>query len=256
MIKKILKYALIAAIWLSLWQLIAMIVDKELLFPAPLSVLSRLCELALTAGFYKTIFTSLLRVLLGMLAGIAVGVAGGVLSSLLRFAHDLFSPMLAIIKSTPVASFIILLVLWLSRDATPVVISAIMVLPVVWANVETGLLTTDRSLLEMADAYRLSTAKRISNIYIPSTYPYFLSAMRSSLGMAWKAGIAAEVLLQPLTSVGKQIFESKYMLETRDLFAWTLVVIVLSVLIEQLMMLVFARAARRYSFKTGGAAYG
>ena len=244
MIKKVLKYTVIAAIWLSLWQLLAMAVGQELLFPSPLSVLKRLALFLVSPGFYKTVGTSLLRVSVGMTAGVAIGIFGGVLCACSRFARDFFAPMLAIIKSTPVASFIILLVLWLSRDVTPAVIAAIMVLPVVWANIETGIQETDRGLLEMAQVYSMSRTKRLTEIYIPSVYPYFISSMRSSLGMAWKAGVAAEVLLQPMTSIGKQIFESKYMLETTDLFAWTVVVIILSVLIELLLILLFGRAAK------------
>ncbi len=254
MIKKIIKYTAITAIWLAIWQLTAVIVGHELLFPSPMSVLKRLGEFFITPSFYKTVGTSLLRVLIGMLMGVAVGILGGILCAFSRLAKDFFAPMLAIIKSTPVASFIVLLVLWLSRDITPMVIAAIMVLPIVWSNVETGIRETDRSLLEMSRVYEMSTLKRIGNIYIPSAYPYFLSAMRSSLGMSWKAGIAAEVLLQPLISIGKQIFESKYMLETSDLFAWTAVVIILSVLMELLLVLIFGRAAKHNTFNINGGA--
>ncbi len=247
--RKLVRCGAVAAAWILIWFLISLAVGNELLLPSPLTTVIRFFELAITGNFYKTIGYSLLRVLIGMLAGIAIGTAGGVVSAVFKPAKALFSPMLAIIKSTPVASFIILLVLWLSRDMTPIVISAIMVLPVVWANVETGLSETDRMLIEMSRVYGMSPSKRIGEIYIPSVYPYFLSAMRSSLGMAWKAGIAAEVLLQPLTSIGKQIFESKYMLETADLFAWTAVVVILSVVIEKLLVLIFSKASRR---KNGG----
>ncbi len=247
MIKKLLKYTVIAAIWIAIWHIISLAVGNELLFPSPLSVLLRLGSLLATADFYKTVGVSILRVVAGMVGGIIIGVIGGTLCAVSRVAKGFFSPMLAVIKSTPVASFIILLVLWLSRDVTPIVISALMVLPVVWANIEMGLRNTDRALLEMARVYKMPRSKRISEIYLPSTYPYFLSAMRSSLGLAWKAGIAAEVLLQPLISIGKQIFESKYMLETADLFAWTVVVIILSVLIELLLVAIFGKATKRYS---------
>ncbi len=244
MIKKIFKYTVIAAIWLGIWQIIATVVDQELLLPSPLSVVIRLGEFLITPSFYETVALSLLRVLVGMLCGIAIGIAGGLLCALFKPAKSFFAPMLAIIKSTPVASFIILLVLWLSKDITPTVISAIMVLPIVWANIETGIGETDRALIEMSKMYGMSKMSRVGAIYIPTVYPYFLSSMRSSLGMSWKAGIAAEVLLQPLISIGKQIFESKYMLETTDLFAWTAVVVILSVIIEKLLVLVFSRTSK------------
>lgn len=246
-LKKLLKYTVIAAIWIAIWHLISVEIGNELLFPTPLAVARRFIELCQTREFYKIIGESIKRVVQGMAIGMLIGVVGGTLSAVSRIVRDFFSPLLAVIKSTPVASFIILLVLWVKRDITPIIISSLMVVPIVWANIEMGLRKTDRSLLEMATAYKMPRIKQIRNIYIPSAYPYFLSSLRSSLGMAWKAGIAAEVLLQPLISIGKQIFEAKYMLETVDLFAWTVAVIILSVLIELLFVLIFGKAAKRYS---------
>lgn len=255
MIKKIVKYASISLIWLLIWQAISLLVGEELLFPSPISVILRLGEMLITAEFYHTVGVSILRVLAGMTFGILLGIIGGAVCFLIPFFRSFFEPMLAVIRSTPVASFIILIVLWLDRDIAPIVISTIMVMPVVWTGVEAGLESTDRDLLEMARLYRFTSIKKITQIYLPSAYPYFISALRSSLGSSWKAGIAAEVLLQPLVSIGKQIFESKYMLETVDLFAWTAVVIILSVLIERLMILTVRLTARKYSILTAGGAH-
>jgi NitT/TauT family transport system permease protein len=243
---------LISLVWLGLWQLIASVVGQELLFPAPLSVARRLGELISTASFYKTVGYSLLRILFGMIAGTIIGALGGLLTAFSRLAREFFAPLLAVIKSTPVASFIILMVLWVSRDLTPLIIALMMVTPVVWTNVETGILNTDKALLEMANVYKMSHAAKIAHIYLPSIAPYFFASLRSSLGMAWKAGIAAEVLLQPMISVGKMIADSKSLLETVDLFAWTVVVIILSVVIEKLMVLLLKLALKKHSFDQKG----
>lgn len=254
MIKKVAKYVSISVIWLLIWQAIAFLVGEELLFPSPISVIRRLGEMLVTTEFYNIVGVSILRVIAGMLFGILLGVVGGAVCFVLPFLKSFFEPMLAVIKSTPVASFIILIVLWLDRNTAPIIISTVMVMPVVWTGVEAGLNGADNELLEMAKLYGFTRLKKITQIYIPSAYPYFISALRSSLGSSWKAGIAAEVLLQPLVSIGKQIFESKYMLETVDLFAWTAVVIVLSVLIERLMILVVRLTARKHSLLSEGGA--
>lgn len=255
MIKKILKYSLITLIWIGIWQLIAMAVGQELLFPTPWAVAVRIGELLLTAQFYRTVGLSLLRILIGMIIGTLIGALGGLLTAFSRLARDFFAPLLAIIKSTPVASFIILIVLWISRDMTPLIIALMMVAPVVWANVETGILNTDKALLEMARAYEMSFGAKIKHIYLPSITPYFLASLKASLGMAWKAGIAAEVLLQPIVSIGKMISDSKILLETVDLFAWTAVVIVLSVIIEKTMVFAVKKALKNRSYyEKGGAA--
>lgn len=257
MIKKILKYTVIALVWLGIWQLAAMIIGSELLFPTPLAVAKRLFELMLTADFYKTVGTSLLRILIGMIIGTAIGAMGGILTAFSRTARDFFAPLLAVVKSTPVASFIILMVLWISRGTTPLIISLMMVTPIVWTNVETGILNTDRALLEMAKCYKMSRSTRIKQIYLPGISPYFLAALKASLGMAWKAGIAAEVLLQPMISIGKMISDSKILLETTDLFAWTVVVVILSVVIEKIMVLVLKKALKnRAASDKGGVTVG
>lgn len=245
MMKKALKYALIAMVWFGLWQLISMAVGHDLLFPAPWAVAVRLGELVITLDFYKTIGLSLLRIVAGIVIGTLIGALGGILTAFSKLARDFFAPALAVIKSTPVASFIFLIVLWISRDLAPLIIAAMIVTPVVWTNVEVGILNTDKALLEMASVYKMTRSSKIKHIYLPSIAPYFFASLRASLGMAWKAGIAAEVLLVPVISIGKMISDAKVYFETVDLFAWTVVVIILSVIIEKLMVVLFSALAKK-----------
>lgn len=253
MTNKILKYSMISVIWIGIWQAAAMLVNKPLLLPTPIAVAERLVQLAITQDFYEIIFFSIIRIIIGMIAGTLLGVLGGALCARFRTLKAFFAPVLAVIRSIPVASFIVLLVLWMSRDLTPLIISLMMVTPIVWINVESGIRNTDPALLEMARVYKMSTFAKIKHIYLPSITPYFLAGLRSSLGMAWKAGIAAEVLLQPMISIGKMISDSRITLETTDLFAWTVVVVILSVLIEKLMILVFKLATKnRHTVRDGG----
>jgi len=124
--------------------------------------------------------------------------------------------------------------LWTDRDQVPVIIAALMVLPVVWGNVVRGIRECDPKLLELARAYRFSRFKTARLILLPSVRPYFLSALTTSMGLAWKSGVAAEALVWPKLAIGTQIYNTKFYLETADLFAWTLVVILLSLLLEKL----------------------
>lgn len=244
MVKRIVRYSLVALIWLLLWQIAAQLVNKPLLLPSPMAVGVHICELCLSSSFYRVIGSSLGRVVAGIAIGVIFGALAGLLTAFSELARAFFSPALAIIKSTPVACFIFLIVLWVSRDIAPVIISAMIVTPIVWSNVETGILNADKALLEMARVYKMSRWKKIRHIYLPTIYPYFFASMRSSVGMAWKAGIAAEVLLFPLVSIGRMISDSKILLETTDLFAWTVVVVILSVIIEKLMVVLFSAIAK------------
>ena len=236
--------------WTALWALLARLVGQELLLPSPLQVLRKLFSLSAGESFWLATLRSILRVLAGLLSATVLGVLLAALTERSLLALRLLSPVMTLVKSTPVASFIILALLWLGRDILPAFITALMVLPVVWANVSAGLAGRDAQLLETARLYRLPRLRVLRRITVPSVLPHFRAALRSSLGMGWKAGIAAEVLTVPALSIGKNIYEAKLYLETSELFAWTLTVIVLSLVIEKLLL----RLVDRIGLK-GGAEY-
>lgn len=233
------------AVWLLLWQLASMAVGLPLLLPSPLAVLLRLGQLCTGADFWLTVASSLLRILLGFLLGVLFGTALAGLCWRFRLIDTLARPLLGVLKSTPVASFIILALVWVKTTWLATVISFIMVLPLIYANVREGIDSADRQLLEMAQVFRLSRRKTFRYCYLPAILPFFLSAVSSALGFAWKSGIAAEVLGRPARAIGSQIYDSKIYLETPDLFAWTLVVILLSVLLERLAVRFVRWAGKR-----------
>ena len=239
--KKALRTLLIAAVWLAIWQVSAMLVGQELLIPAPAAVLARLWALCGQGAFWKSVALSMGRILLGYLLGLALGLLLGGLSAFCPALGAFLSPLLAIIRSTPVASFIILVLVWLATDSVPVFTAMLMVLGVAWGNVSQGFASTDPKLLEMAKVYRLSRWQKLRHLYLPSMRPFFSAAALSSIGLAWKAGIAAEVICRPQFSMGRELYESKIYLEMPDLFAWTIAIILLSMALEWLFRRLLAR---------------
>lgn len=244
--KKLIKRLYPLVFWLLVWELLSLRVGKSLLLPAPTAVLARVAEMAVSAAFWRITALSILRILAGMLCGVLLGVVFAVLTSFSRVCRGLLSPVLTAVKATPVASFIILALIWMGRDVLPSFIASLMVVPLVWANVSAGIAATDGQLLEMSRVFGFSRLKTALRVYLPSVMPYFLSAFRTALGLSWKAGIAAEVLTLPRGSIGTQLYEAKLYLETTDLFAWTLVIIVCSLVIEKVVMAAVGRFGRRY----------
>ena len=131
------------------------------------------------------------------------------------------------------ASFTILALVWISSRHLSILVSFLMVLPTITINVERGLLEAKKELLEIAQVYQMSLVRKIRYIYLPSVMPYFLSACSIGVGMSWKSGIAAEVIGISKHSIGNQLYQAKLYLMTPELFAWTFVVIGISILMEQ-----------------------
>ncbi len=225
-----------ALFWAAVWQITAKFVGNPLLLPGPVQVLGRLGEMALQGEFWRITAFSIGRIVLGAGVAVVLGVGLAVPSAMSGALCALISPLMTAMKAAPVASFAILVLIWLERDLVPVVICGMMVLPVVWGNVYAGIREVDSHLLEMAKVYRLPGRRVLTQIYVPSVLPYFRAACRTALGLGWKAGIAAEVLTVPRSSIGRMIADSKLYLMTEDLFAWTLTVVVLSLLLEKITL--------------------
>lgn len=242
---KFLKNTLIPlAFWLAVWQGAAMLAGSELLLPGPVRVVQALAAQAAGADFWRITALTLGRVFAGTAAGAVLGAVIAVLTCASRWCERILAPAVKVIRATPVASFILLVLLWVSTGRVPGVISALMVLPVVWGNVSKGIRETDPQLLELARAYRFGRGRTVRLVYIPCTAPYFTSGVETALGLAWKAGVAAEVLCRPKQAVGSEIFFARTYLETADLFAWTLVVIALSFLVEFALVRLLRKAVR------------
>ena len=208
---------------------------QTFVLPAPPRVAQELLALAGPAYFWRTAALSLCRVFAGAAIGVAAGAALAAGTAAARWARLLFAPAVKVVRAAPVASFIILVLLWAERNWVPVIIAALMVLPVVWGNVAQGVDATDGGLLELSRAYGFSRWRRVRLVYVPSVLPYFAAACRTSLGLAWKAGVAAEVLCLPRLAIGTQVSNAKTYLDTPGLFAWTLTVLLLSFALERVL---------------------
>ena len=239
--------ALSPFIWLLVLSGLAALLSNPLLLPQPWRVLLRLFELAVSSRFLLTVLTSLLRILLGLLLGVAVGATVGLFSHLSPTVHALARPLLTVVRATPVASFIILIWSFSGSRILPSVISALMVIPIVSDQLMTGLRSADPALGEVAELYRFSPWRLLVTYRLPAALPYFFGALTTSVGFAWKAGIAAEILVTTAGTIGDEIYSSKVYMESVDLWAWTLAVILLSLFLE-----LFVKKTLRYIGRKAG----
>ncbi len=249
--KKILKVALTIVFWLGLWLTIYKIVGLDVLIASPLDVGKRLLEFFPSGEFWLTIFNSFKGISLGYIIGVVLGSVLGIITAFSNTLNTLLKPFLTAVKTTPVVSFIILALIWLDKVSVPIFITMLMVMPVVWANVASAISSTDKDLIEMANAYNFGFIKKLKLILLPSAVPAFISACKTAVGLGWKAGIAAEVLCTPQNSIGINLRNSQVYIETVDLFAWTVVIIILSLILEKLLVAIFDFCFKKLMLKGG-----
>ena len=231
--------------WLIIWEGASLLINEELFLPSPVRVAVRLFQLLPEASFWSAVFFTLFRILLGFLLSVLTASILASLSYRFPLVSILSSPLVKTVRATPVASIVILVLVWVHSRNLSVVISFLMVFPVVYTNILEGLVSTDKDLIEAASVYRITRLKRIRYIYLPSLSPYIQSAISTSLGLAWKSGIAAEVIGLPDGSIGERVYEAKIYLSTPDLCAWTVVIIILAFLFERFFLFVSSSLLRR-----------
>ena len=238
------RLAQLAAVgfWLVVWQIAAMVIGQEVFLVSPLQAIGTLLELLPQADFWQRVGFSAGRILLGFGLGAVSSVVLAVAAERWAWVETLLSPVMQLVKATPVASFIILALVWVSGSSLSILISFLMVLPVLYGAMRTGIESVDGQLLEMAEVFRLPLSRRVRAIWLPAVLPAFRQGCSVALGICWKSGVAAEVIGLPDGSIGDALYRAKITLSTGELFAWTFVIILLSAAFEKLFLMLLDRA--------------
>lgn len=232
--------------WIFVWQIMGIIVGNEIFLATPITVCGKLFELGSTLGFWSSIVFSFTRIIAGFIFGVLAGIVIAGIAYRFKGFKTLIWPLINIIKSAPVVSFIILFLIIMSSRNLSILISFLMVLPIVYTNVLKGLENTDYKMIEMSKVFRVTGKKKILYIFIPSVYPFFLSACQISLGLCWKSGITAELVGTPVGSIGEKLYQAKLYLDTGELFAWTLVIILVSIIFEKVFLLFIKSVMKKF----------
>ncbi|MCL2201533.1 MAG: ABC transporter permease subunit [Oscillospiraceae bacterium] len=218
-------------LWLLVWEAIYQYVGRPILVVSPLATFTRISELVVTSRFWLIVRGTTLRVIEGVLLAFSFGCILAVLTKRIVFLKVLFEPILGIFRAMPSASIIILALVWLPTFRIPVFIIFLVVTPIIWANIYEGLGTVDVKLLEMATLFKWSFFKKARYIYLPHLAPFVASALSTAFGQGFRTAIGSEVIARPPNSMGRMIYDARIYMQTINLFAWTIAVLVVSVLI-------------------------
>ncbi|HEX7561440.1 MAG TPA: ABC transporter permease [Candidatus Humimicrobiaceae bacterium] len=238
-IKKDRLYTVLSfALLLVIWKIISVIVNSAIIIPSPEITLVSLFNLIKTRDFFIIILFSLERGLIGFALSFVLGLLVGFAAGFNRVFNKIFEPFLVIIRSTPVITIILIALIWFKANNVPIFASFLMSFPIICTNVIEGIKNIDPQLLEMAKIYRIKRTRVIKEIYLPSIIPFLTAAISTAFGIGWKVVVAAEVLSQPKYAIGSSLQNSKIYLNINDVFAWTIVAILIGYLFERLIRLI------------------
>jgi len=217
------------------WKLLALFFNQEIIVPSPERTLEQLLVIVKSGDFWPAVAATVYRGILGFIISCAAGLLLGFAAGFSHLVFWFLQPWVVIIRTTPVMSIIILAIIWFKADQVPVFVTFLMIFPIVYGNVVVGIRNVDQQLLQMARVYRVKLKRVIFELYLPSILPYFAAGASTAMGMAWKVIIAAEILSQPVWAIGTNLMDAKIYLATAEVFAWTIVAIIISFVFEYLL---------------------
>ncbi len=230
------RKVLFGVAWICVWAIVALCVNNQIFFAGPVETVKSFLNFFIIKEFYLAVAGSFLRIAIGFVAGYAVACLLAYCSFRWNWVEDLCAPLITLVKTVPVASFVVLLLIWWGSQPLSAIIGFLVVLPQMYISTLEGLKNADKQLLEMAAVYALPKRTSFYYIYREALAPFWSSSMKVSLGMCWKAGIAAELIGVPAGSIGENMYLTKVYIDVPGLFAWTIVVVLLSSCMEKTVL--------------------
>ena len=234
--KERVKSALIILFWLVVWEIADRVINNRIILSGPTHIIASLIEQVQQADFWIICAASFLRIAIGFILSFVAGFLLALVCYKCKLIKDFLDPIIVMLKTVPMISFVIMLLIWVGNQALTIYLSFLIVLPIIYTNTLQGLNNVDPQLMEVAKVYHMAPWKKFMYIYRPAFMPFVTSASKLALGMSWKSGIMAEVIGTPKPSIGREMYAAKSYLQTANLFAWTVVVVVLSVVFEKVFM--------------------
>ncbi|MBQ7727023.1 MAG: ABC transporter permease subunit [Clostridia bacterium] len=238
---RLIRTVLAIAFWIAVWLIVASLANRNLLLKIPLpgEVLTTLFDDLKLQEFWKAVGTSVLHIVIGYICALAVGFAGGMISGISGWFRSFSMPLMHMIRAIPVAAFVILAWLWVPNSVLPSVIAFLMVLPIVWGHVDAALLAIDNHFIDLS---KMDGANRIQTAFfvqLPMIHDPLRTGCLNGFGIAWKAGVAAEVICNPTGTIGSLLQKAKTGIDYPQVFAVTVAIVLVSVALEQLLRLIW-----------------
>lgn len=230
---------------LLLWALLAHIVGRAILLPGPLATLETLSEIVRAPSFATVLAATVGRWAAALSLAAPVAILTGTVAGLNSTGAEFLRPLISAARATPVISVILIALIWLPIPQVPVLVGFVVGYPLLHQGIADGLRAVNPELRELSRAYRWGVLRRVLHLEVPGSWPTVSSAIAGTLGMSWKAVLAAEVLSLPIFGIGSMLQESRIYLDTAAVLAWTLIAVLAAYGFDLLLSLIAPVHGRR-----------
>lgn len=232
---------------IGVWAWAARSYPKAIL-PSPAETIDALGWLLDHESFYHHLELTLTRAGTGFTAAMLIGVVGGLLIGRFQRLYWFANPLIAIATTIPPIFWVAIMIIWLGLGSgPPILVIVITATPLVMVNIIQGMQNIPAGLVEMATVFRVGFWNRLLRLYLPAMSGYLFAAALIATRFAWRTVIMAE-FVGSSSGLGNRLAWSRQSLETDLAFAYMLVILAFSLVVEYGIL---RPAQARFSWMTG-----
>jgi|AntRauTorcE11898_2_1112593.scaffolds.fasta_scaffold00018_65 NitT/TauT family transport system permease protein len=233
--KKFLWTLIGVIVLITAWQLGAEYRGNDFYLPGPLKVTKALFGILGESATYKVVFHSLTRLVLTFFIVSFIGIALGLLGGINSYFDAFLRPFVSGLRTTPVISMIVIILILFGQNLMVYITGFLVIFPLLYDSTKEGILNIDKGITDALALEPVHILLKITRQYVPLALPFIKVGLIQSFGLGFKVLVMSEYLAQTKTSIGMMLYEGRIMMEYADVFAWTLIIIVIVFGMETLL---------------------
>lgn len=231
-IKKYLMILLSILILFTLWHIFYKLENHEVIIPSITSTIHEVINIITADNFINIIAATTIRAILGFILSLLIGCILGFIAGFKESLEFFMKPYLMIIKSTPIVAIMLIALIWIKSDGVPILVSFLLCYPIIYESVINGIKNTDKSIIEFGKVHKISNFTMIIDVYMPSVFSHIIANIFSTLALSFKTTVSSEIISIPKYGIGNSIYTAKVYLNTAEVFAWLIIIVLLSTIFD------------------------
>ena len=214
------------------WHILSILSNNDFIVPRISLTFKALGNILIDSSTYLILGSTLLRLILSICVCFFLGVSLAILSYISNKFESFFKPIIVLLKTLPVATVIIMLLVIIGRSYSPYFIISVVVLPIIYEGTLLGFESIDNDIKDEIKILSSNNVNVFFSVYLPLVFPNILTSLIQSFGLGLKVLIMAEFIAETNNSIGEIIRFYKNNAETEYVFAWSIILVLFVLVVD------------------------
>lgn len=210
---------LAVAVVIAAWQITSVtgVVNKEFA-SYPTQILSSLITYFHTGSGWSDLWVSAQEFLIGFALSLGIGIPLGIFMGWYKTLDELLNPLVIFLNNTPRIALAPLFVVWfgIGIASKVVIVITVATVPLI-ISARAGVVTTERSFVQMARSYGTSNFGLLWKVVLPGSVPAIVAGIRIAIGQGLMGMVLGEFIAAD-QGIGFQLFSAANTLDTARVF--------------------------------------